>query len=125
MKKNLPLIFFCCLSAGWLLFVFAVGEGCATTPAGSTVQAEKPIIQAVNDAMTEFAAYANAGKATPAQITSVTKAYNIYFAAQGVAKAVLEKSIAGGGTQADIDTANAAVITSEQALISLVNSFIK
>lgn len=125
MKKlhfNLLLI---ALLAGSLAFL----PGCGSTPASKAAQGERIVIHSVNDAMTEWAAYVNAGKATAQQIKDVQTAYDAYFAAQQVAKAAIEKlAVAESGGQAtspaDVATANAAVTNAENTLIGLIGSII-
>lgn len=101
---------------------------CGTTPAAKATQVERIVIHSVNDAMTEWAARVNAGKATQAQVDAVKKGYGDYLAAQAVAKAAIEKAAiaeqAGQPATGDVDTANQAVSNAETALINLINSFL-
>ena len=100
--------------------------GCGTNAPTKDAQGEQILIHTVNDGMAEWANYVNAGKATQKQIDTVHKAYDDYYAAQQVAKAVIEKSIAKdpNTSPADIATANAAVEGAESSLLSLLNQFL-
>lgn len=100
--------------------------GCGTNAPTKAAQAEQLVIHSVNDGMTEWATFVNAGKAKQSQIDRVKTAYNAYYAAQVTAKAVIEKAIAKdpNTTQADLDTANKAVKDAETSLIGLLNSFL-
>lgn len=121
----LPAAFFLCLCS-----VLVFQPGCGTTPVQTTIKAEGVLITSVDTGMNLWHDYVVAhltdGKVTQKQIDTVKNGYNAYVTAQSVAKAAIEKLLAGtGATQADVDTANAAVKTAEQSLISTLNTYIK
>jgi uncharacterized lipoprotein NlpE involved in copper resistance len=100
--------------------------GCGSTPASKAVQIERVVILGVNDAMTEWASYVNAGKATKDQVAKVKLGYDSYVVAQATAKAVIEKAITSGSSDPnETALATQAVKDAEAQLIDLVNSFIK
>lgn len=99
--------------------------GCGTTPAAKFAQGERVLITSVNDGMTEWSAYVNAGKATQKQVDAVKTGYNAYVTAQGVAKAVLEKSVVSTVSPTELTTANKAVTDAEAAVLALLNQYIK
>lgn len=100
--------------------------GCGSTPASKAVQIERIVITGVNDAMTEWASYVNAGKATKDQVSKVKLGYDSYIVAQATAKAVIEKAITSGSSDPnETALATQAVKDAEAQLIDLVNSFIK
>ncbi len=101
--------------------------GCGTNAPTKAAQAEQIVITSVNAAMSQWAAYVNAGKAKQSQIDRVRNIYNGYYTAELAAKAVIEKLIAKDPTttQADIDTANQAVTDAGNALIAVLNSYLK
>ena len=100
--------------------------GCGTNTPTKAAQAEQVLITSVNAGMAAWATWVNAGNATQKQIDTVKSAYGDYFAAQQVAKAVIEKAITASGTAsaADIAAANTAVTNAETALLSLLNQFL-
>lgn len=101
--------------------------GCKTSQIGTVTKAEGVLITAVNTGMAVWGDYVRAGHATQAQVDTVKTAYNAYYNAQQLAKAAIEKALASGNpatSQADVDTANAAVTNAETALISVINQFI-
>jgi ABC-type sugar transport system substrate-binding protein len=120
MKKLTSTLLFCAA----LAITANLTTGCGSTPATKAAQAEKIIITSVNDGMQEWAAYVNAGRAKKSQIDKVHTAYNDYYAAQLVAKAVIEKATSGPVTQAEIETANKSVTDAEVALLAILNSYL-
>lgn len=100
--------------------------GCGTNAPTKAAQAEQILITSVNDAVSELVGAINAGKLTQKQIDEAHAAYTAYYNAQQVAKAAIEKAITApsGTSQADINTANAAVTNAENALITLANTYI-
>ena len=111
----LPLLLLCA--------VLCLGtNGCGTTPATKAAQADQIVITAVNDIMSEWWTFVNAGKATPAQIAQVETTYNAYYKAQMVLRGVLERSAvndpATAPTAAEIATAKS---TSDQAQVALLD----
>lgn len=120
------------LTATMLALGLAIGlaywtTGCGTNAPTKAAQAEQILIRSVNDGMTEWAAYVNAGKAKSSQIQQVKNAYNIYYTTQLAIKAVIEKLIAKdpGTSVQDLATANAAVVDAENALIATLNAFLQ
>lgn len=112
-----------CLADALLLTLV---PGCGTNAPTKAAQGEQILITSVNAGMDQWVAYVNSGKAKQSQIDAVHNAYDAYYAAQQVAKAVIEKAIAGqGATQADVTTANQAVTNAENVLLALLNQFIK
>jgi len=92
--------------------------GCGTNAPTKAAQGEQILITVVNDGMQQWAAFVNAGKATQSQINIVHTTYDGYYAAQQLAKAVIEKSLA------DIAQANQAVKDAETALLALLNKYL-
>ncbi len=105
--------------------------GCGTTPETKIAQGAQLVITGVNDGMSEWAAYVNAGKAKQSQIDTVKTAYNAYYTATKVLNAVLDKMAAKDptATPADMNAANDAVKHAETALLSeladVMNAVIK
>ncbi len=128
--KDLKKSYYLALVVGWCLLAFPLAivtfTGCGTNAPTKAAQGEQILITAVNDGMTEWAAYVNAGKAKQSQIDLVKISYNSYYTAQQTAKAVIEKVISKDptATVADVGTANQAVKDAENALLVLLNSFI-
>lgn len=116
-----------------LLLIFAasglllMSPGCASTPAGKVYQAEGVAIHSVNTAMQIWADQVKAGKATQEQIDTVKRAYAVYYDAQQVAKAALEKWIASGSPndQAACTLANNAAANAVSAVVNLVQLYRK
>ncbi len=111
----------------WFVLSLLVGpaivtfQGCGTTPETKIAQGAQIVITGVNDAMSEWATYVNAGKAKQSQIDKVKTAYNAYYAAIQALRAVSDKMAANsGGSAADLATANAAVQGAESALLGQV-----
>ncbi len=101
--------------------------GCAGTPKSVAVyKAEGAVIATVDTAVSLFADYAKAGKATQKQLDTVKASYSYYYEAQQVAKAALEKYIASSSPDdaAGIVLANQAVADAEASLISTVNQIL-
>lgn len=119
----------------WVLFLVCLSpvafEGCGTTPETKIAQGAQIVIAGVNDAMSEWAAYVNAGKAKQSQIDKVETAYNAYYTAIQALRAVCDKMAAKDptATAADLTVANAAVQNAESALLSeiatILNAVIK
>lgn len=101
--------------------------GCATSPVGKAVQANSVIIYGVDNSMKAWHDYVVAGNATQQQVDQVKVAYGYYYNAQLLNKAALEKWLISGTPEdtAAVQTANNAVQRAEQALIDLINSFLK
>jgi hypothetical protein len=108
-----------CLADGALLMLL---PGCGTTPETKIAQGAQIVITSVNDAMAEWTAYVNAGKAKQSQIDTVKTAYTAYYGAVQVLKAVCEKMAAKdpNTSAADLATANAAVTNAENTVLSAV-----
>lgn len=123
MKKDLISIpvFVACV----FLMALAI-TGCGTNAPTQAAQADQIVITSVNAGMSLWVNYVNAGKATQSQIDKVRMAYNAYYTAQQVAKAVIEKAIVANSTvtAADIATANQAVNDAETALLTILNQFL-
>lgn len=101
-------------------------NGCATTPIQSTIKAEGVLITSVDTGMNLWHDRVIAGKATQSQIDAVHTAYDAYYDAQMVAKAAIEKVLAGQSTNPnDVNTANLAVQNAETQIINLLNQYIK
>jgi len=105
-------------------------EGCASSPVQTTIKSEQVLIVSVDTGMQIWHDYVVAhltdGKVTQKQIDTVRNAYNDYYAAQQAAKAIIEKVLTNVSTnQADVDVANAAVDNAKQALLSILNQYIK
>jgi hypothetical protein len=117
MKKLLSLIGLAALLAG---------AGCQNTPQTIVGKSEGVIIATVDSGMKAFADAANQGRVTQAQVDVVKKNYGIYYNAQQVAKAALEKWIASKdpADKAANDTAQAAVTNAESALLEILNQFL-
>lgn len=100
--------------------------GCGTNAPTKAAQADQVLITTVNDAAQQWALYVNAGKAKQSQIDRFKTAYDAYYTAQQAARATIEKLIAKDPTTtaADVATANQAVLNAENALVSLVNSYL-
>jgi hypothetical protein len=104
--------------------------GCKnTSPQGVIYTTEGTAITAVDTGMKAWHDWVVAGKATQAQVDTVKTAYQSYYAAQQVAKAALEKYIVATSTNSitassDAQRANQSVADAEQALVSIINSFI-
>ena len=108
-----------------MLTAVIVVPGCKS-PTTTVVQAEGVLITTVDTGMKVWATYVNAGHATQAQVDKVKAAYNVYYTAQLAAQAAIEKVIENGtGSQSDVNIANAAVTAAEQALLQLLNQYIK
>ncbi len=112
------------------VIITAASTGCKTSDVQNTIKAEGVLITAVDTGMNVWHDYVVAhltdGKVTQAQIDTVKTAYNAYADAQAVAKAAIEKLLTHqGGTQSDVDAANAAVTAAEIKLLSIFNQFIK
>lgn len=104
--------------------------GCGSTPVQKAIKSEGVLIVSVDSGMQIWASYVRQhqsdGKVTQSQVDTVKTAYNAYYDAQQVAKAIIEKIITNGTTNpADIATANAAVINAENQLLALLNQYIK
>jgi hypothetical protein len=104
------------------LSVWTLETGCGTTPETKITQGAQIVITSVNDAMSEWVAYVNAGKATQKQIDTVKTAYNGYYTAMKTLQAVCDKVAAKDptATAADLTAANTAVTNAENALIAEV-----
>ena len=111
---------------GALLVCTVLLTGCLTTD--RVVKTEGVLITTVDTGMSIWASYVTAhqsdGKVTQAQVDKVKVAYNAYYTAQQIAKAAIEKSIAGTGTAADVATANAAVINAQTSLLAIINQYL-
>lgn len=104
----------------------AASFGCHTPPATVAYRAEGVTISAVDKGMQAWADYVNSGAASSSQVTLVKNAYNQYYQAQLLAKAAFEKFLASNNPtdQASLDLANKAVIDAQQALITLLQTFL-
>lgn len=114
--------------AAWPSLV--VITGCHTTPVQVSIKSEGVLITSVDVGMNLWHDYVVAhltdGKVTQKQIDTIHTAYDSYVAAQSVAKAVIEKVISNVSTnQTDATTANQAVQSAENDLLSLLNLYIK
>lgn len=121
MKTRISVVLAC------LVLVAPIGlTGCGSTPVQTVIKTNSVLIVTVHQGMLAWADYVRAGHATQNQVDTVKKAYNAYYDAEMILKATLEKVLAANATatQADIDTANAAVNVAESSLISLLNQFI-
>lgn len=111
---------------GALLVCTVLLTGCLTTD--GVVKTEGVLITTVDTGMSIWASYVTThqsdGKVTQAQVDKVKTAYNAYYTAQQIAKAAIEKSIAGTGTAADVATANAAVINAQTSLLAIINQYL-
>lgn len=102
-----------------------VSTGCKSSPIGVVAKTEGVLITSVNTGMNVWGDYVRAGHATQAQVDTVKADYNLYFNAQQVAKAAIEKALAAGSTDlTEVNTANAAVTNAENAVISVINQFL-
>ena len=95
------------------------------TPATTIYKVEGGIINSVDTGMYVWKDYVTSHtNVTQAQIDSVHKAYDVYYTAQGVAKAALEEYMITSNTNSqDIVTANRAVTDAEVSLLSLLNQY--
>lgn len=109
--------------ASFLLAVSLSMTSCGTTPETKIAQGAQIVITGVNDAMSEWANYVNQGKATQKQIDTVKLAYNGYYDAVQVVRALAEKMAAKqpGATAADLATANTAMVNAETSLLNAVS----
>lgn len=108
------------------LFV-ASFPGCAQTPAGKVVQAERVVVTSVDVGMQQWAVYVKAGKATQEQVDQVKVYYGIYYMAQLTAKAALEKWVSSG-TVNDATGAAQAQVSVQQAeaqILALLNQYLQ
>jgi len=124
MKKNLiPVLFALAL----LIPVAPFLTSCGTNAPTKAAQAEAVLITSVNAGMSQWASYVNAGKAKQSQIDTVKTAYNSYYAAQLIAKAVIEKAIAKDptATAEALNLSSQAVTDAENNLITLLNALLK
>lgn len=108
----------------------AVIVGCKSTPVQTAVKSEAVLITSVDVGMNMWHDYVvlhlTDGKVTQKQIDTIKEAYNGYVIAQSVAKAAIEKIISNVSTnQTDVTTANQAVQSAENDLLSLLNLYIK
>lgn len=108
------------------IVLLATETGCSTSAIGVIAKSEGVLITSVNTGMNVWGDYVRAGHATQSQVDQVKSAYNDYFNAQQLAKAAIEKKMASGSTDTtEVDTANAAVTNAENAVVSLINQFLK
>lgn len=106
------------------LALFTVG--CGSTPLQNAAKADAAVVMTVDQGMTAWSKYVNAGNATQAQVDAVHKAYDTYYNSQLVAKAAFESAIASSSTNstpADTTTVQNAVNASKQALINLITQY--
>lgn len=113
---------FALLATACIVPLVTVIQGCGTTPETKIAQGAQIVITSVNDAMAEWTAYVNAGKAKQSQIDTVKKAYTAYYDAVQVLKAVCEKMAAKdpNTSAADLATANASVTNAENTVLGAV-----
>jgi len=120
MKRLHQLLFIAALAMG-IVAGSRLLTGCGTTPETKIAQGAQIVITGVNDAMSEWATYVNAGKAKQSQIDKVKTAYNAYYAAIQALRAVSEKMASNsGGSASELATANASVAGAESALLGQV-----
>lgn len=120
--KKLKLFLASLLCSYALLFT----SGCANTPMQTVLyRAEAAVIPSVNAAMSGWRDYVSAGHATQPQVDAVKKAYNTYRNAQLIAKAALEKYVADPSAESEVALANAAASAAKNALLDLINSYLK
>ncbi len=104
--------------------------GCKTsTPTQAIIKSEGVLITTVDIGMKTWSIYINKhvsdGKVTQAQINTVHKAYDDYYAAQIVTEGALSALITSGSTNAtDIVVANGNVVKAETVLLGLLNQYI-
>jgi len=114
-----------------LVLCAGIMVGCQTSPTQTAIKVEGVLIVSVDAGMSEWHDYVVAhltdGKVTQKQIDSVRDAYNAYYSAQQIAKAALMKSISTtpNGNQAEVDATRAALANAEQALLNLLNQYLK
>ena len=100
--------------------------GCSTQAVNTSVTTERVLIASVNTGMNVWRDYVVAGKATQSQIDTVHTAYDTYYNAQQMAKAAIEKALAANNpNDPNIAVANASVAQAEQALLNILNQYIK
>lgn len=124
MKRTFTVLSACALVLSLILAV-CIDSGCSTDTVTKAVNADAVTITAVNAAMTTFASYANAGKATPTQITTVSNAYAAYYNAQIVASNAAMLYVQAPSTNlATAETlAIATALASESNIVAIVNAF--
>ena len=121
MKKHYLLILI-----GGLLISTATFQGCKTSPSSAVVKTEGVVITSVDTAMTFWAQWVKAGKATQPQVDTIKTAYQKYYDAQMAAKVVIEKWLVTGGTNAVVVAEASTQVTAAQTtLLNLVNTYIK
>jgi len=114
----------------FLAALLTLPTGCGSTGTSTAVKIATEVEAAttitVDGAMKGWADWVNAGKATAPQVTAVHAAYDKYYAAQLIVKGTLEhwasdSTDTGGAYQ----QAKASEDAAKQALLDLINSFMK
>jgi len=113
----------------FLAALLTLPTGCKSTSSTAVkiaTEVEAATVVTVDGAMKGWADYVNAGKATAPQVTAVHAAYDKYYAAQLIVKGTLEhwasdSTDTGGAYQ----QAKASEDAAKQALLDLINSFMK
>lgn len=119
------------LMALWLAAIAAcvvsVHTGCSTDATSTAVNADAVVITGVNAAMTTWASYVNAGKATQSQVATVSNAYSLYYQAQLVASNAASIYSANPSTNTATAKANAlaAALASQSNIVAIVNQLVK
>ena len=105
----------------------AIWVGCSTDTASTAVNAEALAIPTVNAAMTTWSAYVASGKATAAQIATVSNTYSVYYQAQLAASNAASIYVANPSTNLAGVLANleATALASQTNITTIISTFTK
>ena len=100
---------------------------CSTPVVNTAVNADAVVISAVNAAMTVWAADVNAGRATAAEVLTVSNAYIAYYNSQIVVSNLAAAYVASPSTNLSgaITTAEQALALSATNIVTIINTFSK
>jgi hypothetical protein len=124
MKKRFSTFFITSIMAA--IAGVAVIVGCKN-PATTALNSDAVLITSVNAAMTAWKAEVNAGKASPAQVTTVSNAYVAYYNSQIVVSNLAAAYVANPTTDLSgaITTAESALASSSSNIVTIINTFSK
>lgn len=120
-----------CNSSTILALLLCIGSvglvGCSTDATTTAVNSDAVVITGVNAAMTTWASYVNSGKATIAQVNSVSNAYALYYQSQIIASNLATAYVENPTTNLAGAEQNAlvAALQSQTNIVAIINQLVK